>query len=143
MSTAIITGSSRGIGASIALRLAKDGYDIALNDISEAMFEDNDIMDKIRAEGVICEKFIADVSNYAQCEQMVKDIKAKFGTIDVLVNNAGITRDGLLARMSEENFDTVIAVNEKSVFNMTKFVGSVMMKQRSGAASSARLSSSA
>ena len=63
---------------------------------------------------------------------MVKDIKAKFGTIDVLVNNAGITRDGLLARMSEENFDTVIAVNEKSVFNMTKFVGSVMMKQRSG-----------
>ena len=132
MSTAIITGSSRGIGASIALRLAKDGYDIALNDISEAMFEDNDIMDKIRAEGVICEKFIADVSNYAQCEQMVKDIKAKFGTIDVLVNNAGITRDGLLARMSEENFDTVIAVNEKSVFNMTKFVGSVMMKQRSG-----------
>lgn len=132
MATAIITGSSRGIGAAIALRLAKDGFDIALNDISEAMFEDNDIMDKIRAEGVMCEKFIADVSNHEQCEQMVKDIKAKFGTIDVLVNNAGITRDGLLARMSEENFDTVIAVNQKSVFNMTKFVGSVMMKQKSG-----------
>lgn len=132
MATAIITGSSRGIGAAIALRLAKDGFDIALNDISDAMFENNDIMDKIRAEGVMCEKFVADVSNHGQCEQMVKDIKAKFGTIDVLVNNAGITRDGLLARMSEENFDTVIAVNQKSVFNMTKFVGSVMMKQKSG-----------
>lgn len=132
MATAVITGSARGIGAAIALRLAKDGYDIALNDISEAMFEDNDIMEQIRAEGVICERFIADVSSYEQTEQMVKDIKAKFGTIDVLVNNAGITRDGLLARMSEESFDTVIAVNQKSVFNMTKHVGSVMMKQKSG-----------
>lgn len=132
MATAIITGSARGIGAAIALRLAKDGFDIALNDISEAMFENNDIMDKITAEGVICEKFIADVSNHEQCSEFVKAVKAKFGTIDVLVNNAGITRDGLLARMSEENFDTVIAVNQKSVFNMTKFAGSVMMKQKSG-----------
>lgn len=132
MATAIITGSSRGIGAAIALRLAEDGYDIALNDIGEAMFENNDIMEQISAKGVICEKFIADVSDHAQCERMVKDVKAKFGTIDVLVNNAGITRDGLLARMSEENFDLVIAVNQKSVFNMTKFAGSVMMKQRSG-----------
>ena len=63
---------------------------------------------------------------------MVKAVKERFGSIDVLVNNAGITRDGLLARMSEENFDLVIAVNQKSVFNMTKFAGSVMMKQRSG-----------
>ncbi|MCD8095028.1 MAG: 3-oxoacyl-[acyl-carrier-protein] reductase [Ruminococcus sp.] len=132
MATAVITGSARGIGAAIALRLAQDGYDIALNDISEAMFEDNDIVERIKANGVLCEYFVADVSNYSQCEQMVKDIKAKFGTIDVLVNNAGITRDGLLARMSEESFDTVIAVNQKSVFNMTKFAGSVMMKQRSG-----------
>ena len=132
MATAVITGSARGIGAAIALRLAQDGYDIVLNDISEAMFENNDIMDRIRAEGVMCEKFIADVSDYEQTEQMVKDIKSKFGTIDVLVNNAGITRDGLLARMSEENFDSVIAVNQKSVFNMTKHVSSVMMKQRSG-----------
>ena len=132
MATAVITGSARGIGAAIALRLAQDGYDIALNDISEAMFEDNDIVERIKANGVLCEYFVADVSNYLQCEQMVKDIKAKFGTIDVLVNNAGITRDGLLARMSEESFDTVIAVNQKSVFNMTKFAGSVMMKQRSG-----------
>lgn len=132
MATAVITGSARGIGAAIALRLAQDGYDIALNDISEQMFENNDIMDRIRAEGVVCEKFIADVSNYEQTEQMIKDIKSRFVTIDVLVNNAGITRDGLLARMSEENFDSVIAVNQKSVFNMTKHVTAVMMKQRSG-----------
>jgi 3-oxoacyl-[acyl-carrier protein] reductase len=132
LATAVITGSARGIGAAIALRLAQDGYDIALNDISEAMFENNDIMDRIRAEGVVCEKFIADVSNYEQTEQMIKDIKSRFVTIDVLVNNAGITRDGLLARMSEENFDSVIAVNQKSVFNMTKHVTAVMMKQRSG-----------
>ncbi|MBQ8790335.1 MAG: 3-oxoacyl-[Ruminiclostridium sp.] len=132
MAAAIITGSARGIGAAIALRLAKDGYDIALNDISEAMFENNSIMEDIRALGVQCEKYIADVSDHQQCSDMVKAVKERFGSIDVLVNNAGITRDGLLARMSEENFDLVIAVNQKSVFNMTKFAGSVMMKQRSG-----------
>lgn len=132
MATAIITGSSRGIGAAIALRLAKDGYDIALNDISEAMFENNDIIEKITAQGVKCEKFIADVSKYADCEAMVKAVKETFGTIDVLVNNAGITRDGLMARMGEDVYDLVIAVNQKSVFNMTKLAGTVMMKQRSG-----------
>ncbi len=132
MATAIITGSARGIGAAIALRLAKDGYNIALNDISDAMFEDNSIMDDIKALGVECEKYVADVSDHQQCADMVKAVKDRFGSIDVLVNNAGITRDGLLARMSEENFDLVIAVNQKSVFNMTKFAGSVMMKQRSG-----------
>lgn len=130
--TAIITGSARGIGAAIALRLAKDGYNIALNDISEAMFENNDIMDKIKALGVECEKYICDVSNHAQCEAMVKEVKERFGTIDCLVNNAGITRDGLMARMPEEQYDLVIAVNQKSVFNMTKFAGNVMMRQRSG-----------
>ena len=132
MAAAIITGSARGIGAAIALRLAKDGYDVALNDISEAMFENNSIMEDIKALGVQCEKYIADVSDHQQCSDMVKAVKERFGSIDVLVNNAGITRDGLLARMSEENFDLVIAVNQKSVFNMTKFAGSVMMKQRSG-----------
>ena len=132
MATAFITGSARGIGAAIALRLAKDGFNIALNDISEAMFEDNDIMDKIKAEGVECEKFICDVSSFAESEKTVKAIKERFGSIDVLVNNAGITRDGLLARMSEEQYDMVVAVNQKSVFNMSKFVGNIMMRQRSG-----------
>lgn len=132
MATALITGSARGIGAAIALRLAKDGFNIALNDISETMFENNDIIDKIRAEGVEVEKFICDVSSYSQVEETVKAVKARFGSIDVLVNNAGITRDGLMARMSEEQYDSVIAVNQKSVFSMCKFAGSVMMRQKSG-----------
>lgn len=132
MAVAVITGSARGIGAAIALRLAKDGFDIALNDISEKSFENNDIMEQIRANGVRCEKFIADVSNSSQVEIMVKSIKELFGSIDVLVNNAGITRDGLLARMSEENYDLVIAVNQKSVYNMMRYVVPIMMKQKSG-----------
>ncbi len=132
MATALITGSARGIGAAIALRLAKDGYNIALNDISENMFEDNDIVQKIKEQGVQAEVFICDVSSYAQVEETVKAVKERFGSIDVLVNNAGITRDGLMARMSEEQYDMVVAVNQKSVFNMTKFVGNIMMRQRSG-----------
>lgn len=130
--TAIITGSSRGIGAAIALRLAKDGMNIAFNDLNMSMFENNDIVDKARALGVEAEIFCADVSKYDQCEQMIKDIKARFGTIDVLINNAGITRDGLMARMSEEQYDMVIAVNQKSVFNMMKLAGNVMIRQKSG-----------
>lgn len=132
MATALITGSARGIGAAIALRLAKDGYNIALNDINDKMFEDNDIVDKIKAQGVEAEVFICDVSDYAQVEAAVKAVKERFGSIDVLVNNAGITRDGLMARMSEDQYDTVIAVNQKSVFNMMKFAGNIMMRQRSG-----------
>ena len=130
--TAIITGSSRGIGAAIALRLAKDGYNIALNDLNESMFENNDIKEKITALGVEAEIFLADVSKYDQCETMVKAVKERFGTIDVLINNAGITRDGLMARMSEEQYDMVIAVNQKSVFNMLKLAGNVMIRQKQG-----------
>ncbi|MDE7302812.1 MAG: 3-oxoacyl-[acyl-carrier-protein] reductase [Oscillospiraceae bacterium] len=130
--TAIITGSSRGIGAAIALRLAKDGFNIALNDLNEGMFENNSIAEDIRALGVEAEIFCADVSNYSQCEEMVKAVKERFGTIDVLINNAGITRDGLMARMPEEQYDMVIAVNQKSVFNMMKLAGNVMIRQKHG-----------
>ena len=130
--TAVITGSSRGIGAAIALRLAKDGYNIALNDLNESMFENNSIAEDIRALGVEAEIFCADVSNYGQCEEMVKAVKERFGTIDVLINNAGITRDGLMARMPEEQYDMVIAVNQKSVFNMMKLAGNVMIRQKQG-----------
>ena len=130
--TAIITGSSRGIGAAIALRLAKDGYNIALNDLNEEMFENNSIAEDIRALGVETEIFCADVSKYDQCEEMVKAVKERFGTIDVLINNAGITRDGLMARMPEEQYDMVIAVNQKSVFNMMKLAGNVMIRQKQG-----------
>lgn len=130
--TAIITGSSRGIGAAIALRLAKDGCNIALNDLNESMFENNSITGAIRALGVEAEIFCADVSNYGQCEEMVKAVKEQFGTVDILINNAGITRDGLMARMSEEQYDSVIAVNQKSVFNMMKLAGNVMIRQKQG-----------
>ena len=130
--TAVITGSSRGIGAAIALRLAKDGYNIALNDLNGGMFENNSIADDIKALGVESEIFCADVSDYSQCEEMVKTIKERFGTIDVLINNAGITRDGLMARMPEEQYDMVIAVNQKSVFNMMKLAGNVMIRQKQG-----------
>lgn len=128
--TAIITGSGQGIGAAVAKRLAKDGFDIAVNDLNEE--NGRRTAEECRALGVKAAYFKADVSKLSECEEMVKAIKEEFGSIDVLVNNAGITRDGLLARMSEENYDLVIAVNQKSVFNMMKTVGSVMMKQRSG-----------
>lgn len=132
MPTALITGSSRGIGSAIACRLANDGYDIALNDISATMFDNSDTAEKIRTEGRKCEIFACDVSDFEAVKKMVSDVKAKFGTIDVLVNNAGITHDGLMARMSEEQYDSVIAVNQKSVFNMCRFVGAVMIKQKYG-----------
>jgi len=126
--TAVITGAGQGIGEAIALRLAKDGFNIAVNDLRESP----EAVQKCRELGVEAECFPADVSDYAACENMVGKIKERFGTIDVLVNNAGITRDGLLVRMSEENYDTVIRVNQKSVFNMIKLCGAVMLRQKSG-----------
>jgi len=126
--TAIITGAGRGIGEAIAVRLAKDGFNIALNDLGDCP----EAAAKCREHGIQAECFPADVSDHAACEAMVNAVKARFGTIDVLVNNAGITRDGLMVRMSEENYDLVIRVNQKSVFNMMKFVGAVMMRQKSG-----------
>ncbi len=132
--TALVTGASQGIGACIAKRLAKDGYNMAINCRSEVEVENGgkQVAEECRAFGVEAECFIADVSKHSDCEQMVKAVKERFGTIDVLVNNAGVTRDGLLVRMTEENYDMVIAVNQKSVFNMTKFVSAVMIKQKSG-----------
>ena len=132
--TAIITGSGRGIGAAIAKRLAADGYDIVINEVSQEALDTYGAQtaEECRASGIKAECCAADVSYYAQCEAMVKWAKDTFGTIDVLVNNAGITRDGLLLRMSEENYDDVIRINQKSVFNMTKLVGAVMLRQKSG-----------
>ncbi|MDE5947042.1 MAG: 3-oxoacyl-[acyl-carrier-protein] reductase [Oscillospiraceae bacterium] len=134
MALAIITGASQGIGACIAKRLAKDGFDIAINHYPSDSDKVNaeKVAEECQAFGVKSVCFPADVSKYDECEKMVKNIKNEFGSIDVLVNNAGITKDGLLARMSEESYDAVIAVNQKSVFNMTKHVSLVMMKQRSG-----------
>lgn len=134
MATALITGASQGIGACIAERLAKDGYDVAINHFPS----DNDkanaekVAETCRSFGVKAELFAANVADYAQCEEMVKAVKSTFGSIDALVNNAGITKDGLLLRMSEEQYDAVIAVNQKSVFNMIKLVGAVMLRQKHG-----------
>ncbi|MCH5208640.1 MAG: 3-oxoacyl-[acyl-carrier-protein] reductase [Oscillospiraceae bacterium] len=128
--TAIITGSGRGIGAAIAKRLAKDGFDIVVNELNEEAGRQT--AEECRALGVKASVYAADVSDYAQCEELVKKVKEEFGTIDVLVNNAGITRDGLLLRMTEETYDTVIRINQKSVFNMTKLCGGVMLRQKSG-----------
>lgn len=134
MATALITGASQGIGACIAERLAKDGYDVAINHFPS----DNDkanaekVAETCRSFGVKAELFAANVADYAQCDEMVKAVKSTFGSIDALVNNAGITKDGLLLRMSEEQYDAVIAVNQKSVFNMIKLVGAVMLRQKHG-----------
>ncbi|MBP5362166.1 MAG: 3-oxoacyl-[acyl-carrier-protein] reductase [Ruminococcus sp.] len=134
MATAIITGASQGIGACIAKRLAKDGFDVVINhypsdgDKEKALA----VAEECRAFGVKAECYAADVSKYDQCETMVEQIKNDFGTIDALVNNAGITKDTLLARMTEDMYDAVIAVNQKSVYNMMKLVCNVMGKQRSG-----------
>ena len=135
MAVALITGASQGIGACIAKRLAKDGWDIAVNhypsDGDKAKAEA--VAEECRTVGVKAEIFAADVSDFGQCADMVKAVKDAFGSIDALVNNAGITKDTLLTLMSEEQYDQVIAVNQKSVFNMMKPVVKVMMKQKHGA----------
>lgn len=132
--TALITGASQGIGACIAKRLAKEGYAIAINCRSQAEVEGGgeQVATECRAFGVEAECFIASVSDFAACEAMVAAVKERFGSIDVLVNNAGVTQDGLIARMSEEQFDFVASVNYKGVFNMIRHITPIMMKQRSG-----------
>lgn len=132
--TALITGSGRGIGAAVAKRLAQDGYNVVINEVSQEALDTYGAQtaEECRAFGVRAETYAADVSDSAQCEAMVKWTKEQFGSLDVLVNNAGITRDGLLLRMSDEQYDSVIRVNQKSVFNMTKFAGAVMLRQKNG-----------
>ena len=132
--TALITGSSQGIGASIALRLAKDGFNIAVNCRSEAELENGgkQIAAQCREFGVDADCFVCDVTDFEACGEMVKKIAARFESLDVLVNNAGITKDGLLARMSEEQFGMVIDVNLKGVFNITRHVSALLIRQKKG-----------
>lgn len=134
MATALITGASQGIGACIAKRLAKDGYNVAINHFPSDSDKANaeKVAEECRSFGVEAELFAANVADYAQCEAMTKAVKERFGSIDALVNNAGITKDGLLVQMSEEQFDVVTRVNYKSVFNMMRHVGKIMVRQRSG-----------
>lgn len=129
--TALITGANRGIGRAIALRMAAEGANIAFTDIA---YDDNSrsLEEEILKAGVKGKGYASDASAYDEAEKTTDAITAEFGRIDVLVNNAGITRDNLLMRMTEQDWDLVIKVNLKSVFNYTKAVQKVMLKQRSG-----------
>lgn len=127
---ALITGGARGIGREIALLLAHEGSDIAICDVNQEALDAT--KKEIEALGRRAEGFVVDVTNLAQVEEMSNKILDKFQKIDILVNNAGITRDNLIVRMSEKDFDSVIAVNLKGTFNCTKSVSKVMMKQRYG-----------
>ena len=128
---ALITGATRGIGKEIALTLTKEGYDISLNYRKEN--EDLDSTKKqIEELGRKCLAVKADVSSFDECENLVKQTIENFGQIDVLVNNAGITKDNLLMRMKEEDFKDVINVNLIGTFNMTKNTIPYMMKARQG-----------
>lgn len=127
---ALVTGASRGLGKAIALALAAEGASIAAVARSEDALKDT--IDSIRAAGGTAEPFALDVADSAAVDATVEKIVAKFGKIDVLVNNAGVTRDGLLARMKSEDWDAVINTNLKGAFHLTRPVGRLMVKQRSG-----------
>ena len=129
---ALVTGGSRGIGRKIAERFAKEGYNIFINYVSDNTNID-EISNELKGDSNIEILFVkADVTSFESCENMVKEAMDKFGRIDVLVNNAGITKDGLLMRMQEDDFTRVIDVNLKGTFNVTKNVIPYMMKQRYG-----------
>ena len=128
---ALITGATRGIGKEIALELAENGFDIAVNYRSEHNGMD-DLKKEIEKNGVRCEFVKADVANFEECESMVKETIEKFGKIDILINNAGITKDGLIMRMKKEDFEAVLDVNLTGTFNVTRNVIPYMLKQKSG-----------
>ena len=128
---ALVTGAARGIGQAIAVQLASDGADLALCDVKAEWLEDT--LAKVKALGRRAEGYAMDVANAAAVGEAVAQVLGDFGRIDVLVNNAGITRDTLLIRMTEEDWDAVLDVNLKGAFLTTKAVVKSMMKQRSGA----------
>lgn len=129
--TAVITGGSRGIGKGIAMRFAAEGANIAItNMISNDEFEA--AVREIAAHGVKARGYVSDASVFADAENVIDEIVNDFGSVDILVNNAGITRDTLLMRMTEEQWDQVLTVNLKSVFNLTKAAIRPMMKQKNG-----------
>jgi 3-oxoacyl-[acyl-carrier protein] reductase len=127
---AIVTGGAQGIGEAISLTLAKEGASIAVIDVN--LEKAQATVENIKKLGVEAEAYKADVSNSAEVEAVVDKIVDRFKKIDILVNNAGITRDNLLVRMTEAEWDLVIAINLKGTFNFTQKVGKVMMKQRIG-----------
>jgi 3-oxoacyl-[acyl-carrier protein] reductase len=129
--TALITGANRGIGRSIAVKFAEHGANVAFSDLQ---YNDDSIAleKELSAFGIKARGYASDASSFAAGEALVNNVVSDFGTIDILVNNAGITRDSLLLRMSEQDWDLVMNVNLKSVFNLTKAIQKIMIKQRSG-----------
>lgn len=129
--TALITGAARGIGKALALRFAQEGANIAFTDL---VIDENGKATEaeIAALGVKCKGYASNAANFAETEEVVKEIHKEFGYIDILVNNAGITKDGLMLRMSEAQWDAVIAVNLKSAFNFIHAVLPIMVRQRGG-----------
>jgi 3-oxoacyl-[acyl-carrier protein] reductase len=128
---ALVTGASRGIGRAIALKLAEHGANVAFTYLS-SIEKGQALEAELSAFGVKAKGYRSDASLYEEAENLVNAVLADFGKLDVLVNNAGITKDGLLMRMSEDQFDEVIRVNLKSVFNLTKAATKPMMKARAG-----------
>jgi len=131
--TVIITGSTRGIGKSIALSFAYFGANLVINGMPQEEEQGLEVVKEIETMGAKAILSLGSVVDMSIAQKIVDDAKAAFGSVDVVVNNAGITRDNLVMRMSEEDFDAVIAVNLKGAFNMVKTASQVMLKQRSGA----------
>ncbi len=131
MKAALVTGASRGIGKACALRLAKDGYAVVIN-YSHSEEQAQKVLDEIVAAGGTAITYKADVSDLNQVKQMVKDVSKELGGIDVLVNNAGITRDGLIMKMSEADYDAVLDTNLKGAFNTIRHMSRYFLKQKSG-----------
>ena len=129
--TTITTGATRGIGRGIAEAFAKQGSNVVFTYSSSSDLAKK-IENDLSNEGVIVKGYKSDASKFEDCQKLVDQISQEFDTIDILINNAGITRDNLLMRMQEEDFDKVIDVNLKSVFNMTKAIQRTMLKQRFG-----------
>jgi 3-oxoacyl-[acyl-carrier protein] reductase len=129
--TTLVTGATRGIGRGIALEFAKQGSNVAFT-YSSSVEAANSLEKELESFGIKAKGYQSNAANYEAAQQLANDVLKEFGTIDVLINNAGITKDNLLMRISEEDFDTVIEVNLKSVFNLTKAVIRPMMKQRAG-----------
>ena len=131
MGLAIVTGGSRGIGAAIAERLAADGHDVVIN-CASSVDKAEAVAEQCRAHGVNAVPMQWDVSDHAACDKALKEIKEKYGVPEILVNNAGITRDGLMIRMKEEQFDDVIRINLKGAYNMMQLCGAMMMRAKRG-----------
>lgn len=129
--TALITGASRGIGKAIALRFANEGCDIAVTNIADDE-EFKTTIREIEATGVKAKGYVSNAASFEDSQRVITEVVRDFTRIDILINNAGITRDALLMRMTEDQWDSVIAVNLKSVFNLTRAVVMTMIKQKSG-----------